>query len=285
MSTPQPPHGHPEQPIQPPPVPPANGAQQPAGPQYGTQPPAGPQYGAQPPYGAQQPAGPPPPAGPPAPQQGPRPGRTLPTLALVCAIAGVAVVCLGFLSFIPSVGRVLGYISFVGWAFLIAGLVLSIVALVKKAAAKGMSIAALIVSIAGGVVGIVAAIVVGIAGVLSYTSTVIDEYGDLLPSEPGDSWSVPEGSGDPDVEADCATLLAADPGTSGAAGGLENLFDDLADQMTTDEVRIPLEDLADAYEDLSEMGSPGDMADASAALERAAADLGTACGFDASALQ
>lgn len=262
MSTPQPPHGHPEQPIQPP-VPPA----------YGAQPPAGPQYGAQPP------------AGPPAPQQGPRPGRTLPMLALVCAIAGVAVVCLGFLSFIPSVGRVLGYVSFVGWAFLIAGLVLSIVALVKKAAAKGMSIAALIVSIAGGIVGVVAAIVVALASVFAYTSTVIDEYSSLLPSDPGNSSSVPEGSADPDVQADCTTLLDADPGNSGAAGGLDELFDDLADQMTTDEVRIPLEDLADAYEDLSEMDSPDDMADASVALERAAADLGTACGFDISALQ
>ncbi len=200
-------------------------------------------------------------------------------LALVFAIAGAVIVCLGFAAFIPEVGRILGYVSFAGWPFLIAGLVLSIVALVRRAQATGLSVSALIVSIVGGVFGIVAGVIVAVAGVLSVTMTVIDEFGDLVP-EQDSGYSMPEGSGDFDVLADCAAVIAADPGRAGGQGSIPELLDGLAAEVTTDEVREPLEDLSAAYDAMAEADGPDETSDAEAELDRAAAELGTVCGID-----
>lgn len=270
MSTPQPPYGPPAHQVPPAAAPTAPLPQQAGYPQQG---------------GYPQPGGPVPPAGGPAAQvaptpQKPRPGKTLPVLALVSAIIGTFVVCLGFLSFIPEAGRGIGFLSFIGWAFLIAGLVMSIVALAKKAAALGISIAALAVSLAGSVLGIAAAIVVAVAGIFTYTTTIIDEFGDLVPTDPEDGWTLPEGSADPDVQADCDALLAAGPGAASGPSDLGALFDSLADQMSTDEVSEPLDDLADAYEDLAEARSADDASAAQSAAQRAATQLGAACGFE-----
>ncbi|MTE22703.1 DUF308 domain-containing protein [Microbacterium sp. ZXX196] len=258
MTTPTPPAGFPQDPS-------------PAG---ATAPPASP-YPA-PAYPAAP--GEPPQAGP-APRE--RPGRTLPVLALVFAILGAALLSAGFFVFLPGAG-VIGAISLIGWPFLIAGLVLAIVALARRAAGKGMSIAALIVAIAGGVVGIVSGVVVAIAAIFGVASTAIDEYGDLVPPSPESS--VPDSSGS-DVEADCALLLGVDPGVLGSASAVDEIFDDLADQMTTSEVRAPLEDLADAYEDLLDFDSPAEMQEATAQMERASTELAAVCGVDLGGLE
>ena len=128
--------------------------------------------------------------------------------------------------------------------------------------------------------GIAAAVVVMVAGIFTYTTTIIDEFGDLVPTEPEDGWTLPEGSAEPDVQADCDALLAADPGSTNDPSDLGALFDALADQMSTDKVSEPLDDLADAYEDLVEARSADEASAAQSAAQRAATQLGTACGFD-----
>ncbi|WP_162621799.1 hypothetical protein [Microbacterium suaedae] len=227
------------------------------------------------------PTAPLPPQGAPTPPKTPaeRPGRMMAILALVFAIVGTLLVCLGFAVFIPEIGRVLGYVSFSGWLFLLAGLTLSIVALVRKAQATGMSIAALIISIVGGVFGIVAGVVVAIAGVMNFTMTMVDDYGDLIPERPDSGFTAPESSHGAAVRADCETLISSDPGSMGGSGSVADLLDRLAEQMTTDEVREPLEDLSDAYEDLTEIDDPSDVQEAAAELDRAAAELGEVCGI------
>lgn len=231
----------------------------------------------------------PPPAAPP---QRSRPGTLMPSLALVFAIVGIIVVCLGYLAFLPSVGITLESISFAGWLFLITGLVLAIVALARRAAAKGVSITALIISIVGGLAGIGAAVVFVTATVFGIANTVVDEYGDLIPDDPDDYFEMPEGSDDsdgsvapegsedPDVQADCETLFSAAPeAMNGTSSDLSGLFDKLASQMTTDEVREPLEDLAEAYEALLEINDPNDIAELTAEHNRAAQELDSLCGL------
>lgn len=203
----------------------------------------------------------------------------MPVLALVFAIVGLIVVCLGYASFAPGIGTVLGGISFAGWLFIIAGLVLAIVSLARRAAAKGVSIAALIISIVGGLAGIGSVIVFVTATLFNFANTMVDEYGDLVPENPDDYFDMPQGSDDPDVQADCEALLAAAPEAMSGTGGLAELFDDLAGEMTTDDVREPLEDLADAYEDLLDMGNPGDAAEAADEHQRAAQELDRVCGL------
>lgn len=271
MSTPQPPYGSPEQ------VPPASDAQTPArgvpAPGAPYPPPQGMQSQVMPPQGV-----PPMPPHAAAPQRS-RPGTLLPILALVFAIVGLIVVCLGYLAFLPSVGIVLGSISFAGWLFLITGLVLAIVALARRAEAKGVSITALILSIVGGLAGIGAAVVFVTATIFGIANTVVDEYGDLVPDDPDDYFEMPRGSADPDVQADCEVLFSAAPDAMNGSSDLSSLFERLAGEMTTDEVREPLEDLADAYEELLDMNDPTDIADATAEHNRAAQELDSLCGM------
>ena len=262
MSTPQPPYGSPEQ------IPPASDAQTPA---RGVPAPGSPYL---PPQGTPPM---PPQAGPP---QRSRPGTLMPILALVFAIVGIIVVCLGYLAFLPSVGIMLGSISFAGWLFLIAGLVLAIVALARRAEAKGVSITALIISIVGGLAGIGAAVVFVTATIFGFANTMVDEYGDLVPENPDDYFDMPQGSEDPDVQADCESLLAAAPDAMNGTSDVGQLFDQLAREMTTEEVREPLEDLADAYEDLLDMSDPDDIMEATEEHQLAAQELDRVCGFN-----
>ncbi|WP_221585450.1 hypothetical protein [Microbacterium sp. G2-8] len=233
-------------------------------------------------YGA--PATPPAPGAPQGPPK-PRPGKIFAILALIAAIVGTVLVCLGFFAFAGDAGRVLGYVSFSGWAFLIAGLVLSIIALARKAEGKGMSIAALIVSIVGGVIGIIAAIIVVVAGFIGFAGTMYDEYGDLVPDDDSD-YSVPEGmDDDAAVQADCDMLLEIDPADLEPGQPFDRLFDDLSDQMQTETVREPLDDLADAYEDLLGVEDASDMQEASVEMQRASTQLAEVCGVDLGDLQ
>lgn len=271
MSTPQPPYGFPEQ------TPPASNA--PTAP-HGYPAQAGPQS---------------PP--PPAPPERKRPGSLMPVLALVFAIIGLIVVSLGYASFAPGIGTVLGGVSFAGWLFIIAGLVLAIVALVRRAAAKGVSIAALVISIIGGLAGIGSVIVFVTASFFNFANTMVDEYGDLVPENPDDYFEMPEGSEgsdgfdgsegsvDADVQADCDVLFAAAPDAMNSNADLSQLFDDLARQMSTEQVREPLEDLADAYEELLDMDDPGDAAEAAGEHQRAAQELYSVCGLSIDELQ
>lgn len=218
----------------------------------------------------------------------------MPVLALVFAIIGLIVVSLGYASFAPGIGTVLGGVSFAGWLFIIAGLVLAIVALVRRAAAKGVSIAALVISIVGGLAGIGSVIVFVTASFFNFANTMVDEYGGLVPENPEDYFDMPEGSDgfdgsegtvDADVQADCDVLFAAAPDAMNSNADLSQLFDDLARQMTTEQVREPLEDLADAYEELLDMDDPADAAEAAGEHQRAAQELYSVCGLSIDELQ
>lgn len=218
----------------------------------------------------------------------------MPVLALVFAIIGLIVVSLGYASFAPGIGTVLGGVSFAGWLFIIAGLVLAIVALVRRAAAKGVSIAALVISIVGGLAGIGSVIVFVTASFFNFANTMVDEYGGLVPENPEDYFDMPEGSDgfdgsegtvDADVQADCDVLFAAAPDAMNSNADLSQLFDDLARQMSTEQVREPLEDLADAYEELLDMDDPGDAAEAAGEHQRAAQELNSVCGLSIDELQ
>ncbi|MFT0137240.1 hypothetical protein ACEK07_03970 [Alcanivoracaceae bacterium MT1] len=205
---------------------------------------------------------------PAAPQPAPaRPGKTLPVLALVSAIVGVVVVALGFASFAPGVGRVLGLVSLAGWLFLIAGLVMAIVALVRRAASKGISLAALIVSIAGGIVGFAAGVIVVISLIAGVVTTVADEYGRLVPGED-----------DAAIQRDCESIMAAEPGTGMSdPQSVIMLLHELAAGIRTDAVGDPLSDLADAYEEYAYAASPDDMTDAEDDLAQATEELALVC--------
>lgn len=174
---PQPPSGAPTPPPAPippyaaPPAPPY-GAQpygaQPA-PPYGAQP--APPYGAPPapPYGAQPapPSGaqPAPPYGSPYAAYGAPPSAPGPRPGMALAITAIVLAGVGFVfALIPVV-------TGLSWLFLIAAIVVAIVALVRRAEGRGLSIAAIVVAVAGGIASIVVLVVSVFAAVGSFISS------------------------------------------------------------------------------------------------------------------